>query len=98
GASGSVQATLSIDGDEGRARANVHGFDPGPWITRFMADEVRCRRIDLDLDTRWSAADVSGTVRARAEMLQLGTGGPATNVELECALKDKRATLERLSV
>jgi hypothetical protein len=98
GASGSVEATLSIEGDRGSARANLHGFDPGPWIARFMADEVRCRRIDLDLDARWSASDVSGNVRARAEMLQMGTGGPATNVELECALKDKRATLGRLSV
>lgn len=98
GSSGSLQATLALGASNGHVHTIMQGFDPMPWIARFTANDVRCGRIDLDLDASWSASEVRAQAKGRAPRLQLGSGAPLTDVEIDCTLKDRRATIERLSV
>jgi TamB, inner membrane protein subunit of TAM complex len=93
----SVDGDIALDGPNGRARSSVHAADPTPWIAPF-AHGVRCSRLDCDLDANWSAVDVEGTLRGKALRLEIVEGAPASDVELAGSLKEKRATIEKLSV
>jgi autotransporter translocation and assembly factor TamB len=99
GPSGGVQASFAVDpsASNGRVRASAHGVDPAPWLSRFARTEIHAEHLDLDLDATWDASDVRATAKGRAESLRIGAG-PATNVELDCALGNKRASIEKLSV
>jgi hypothetical protein len=93
----SARGDFRLDGANGTVRTSVRATGIDPWIAPFVHD-VRCARLDLDLDASWSPADVEVAVKGKAGSLQVGSEAPATDVELSGSLKQRRATIEKLSV